>query len=116
MASSRCVPAAKSAGTMNSTLATPVASAVTGDRVIGSENRVRLTCSPGLNPEKMTLWVPPATIVGEAMFCGIAVPGGVLGGELDVTGAAKVTGTALSSVRIESSSLAVYSEHLLVTQ
>jgi hypothetical protein len=92
---------------MNSTRATPVASAVTGERVIGSENRVRLTCSPALNPEKITLCVPPATIVGEAMFCGMAVPGGVGGGELDDVGAANVTGTALSSVRIESSSLAV---------
>src|SRR6478672_6446152 len=107
MASSRCVPAAKSAGTMNSTLATPVPSAVTGDRVIGSENRVRLTCSPALKPEKSTLWVPPATIVGEPMFCTMAVLGTVGGAELEDAGGANVTGTALFSVLIESSSLVV---------
>ena len=55
IASSRWVPAGKSAGTMNSTLATPVWSAVTGDSVIGSENSVRLTCSPARNPEKQPL-------------------------------------------------------------
>src|SRR6478752_7590425 len=119
IASSRWVPAGKSAGTMNSALATPVWSAVTGDSVIGSENSVRLTCSPARNPEKTTSWVPPATTDGEPICCGMAVPGAVgdVGVDEDDGGAAsKVIATGLISTLSASLSLTANSEHLPVTQ
>src|ERR1700712_4374896 len=79
MASSRCAPASRSAGTTKSTCATPVPSAVTGDSTIGAENNVRLTCSLALKPEKMTFCVPPATMDGDEMLCTIAALGAVGG-------------------------------------
>ena len=65
------------------TVATPLSLALTGDSVTGAENKVRLTCSPARNPLKITSWVPPATIVGDAICSGTAVGGAVGGAELD---------------------------------
>jgi hypothetical protein len=116
IASSRWVPATVSAGTVNSAWATPAPLAVTGGSATSLENSVRLTCSPGLNPENTTIWFWPATTVGEAMSSGLAVVGAVgwvgsvgsVGAVLlELVGGAKVSGTVLSSDRTESPSLAV---------
>ena len=116
IASSRWVPATVSAGTVNSVWATPAGLAVTGGSAVSRENSVRLTCSPGLKPEKATIWFWPATTVGDPMTSGVAVVGAVarwarsaaVGGVLlELVGWVKVSGTVLSSDLTASSSLAV---------
>ena len=120
MASSRCVPASKSAGTTNSTWATPVPSAVTGDSTSGAENSVRLTCSLAWKPEKMTFWVPPATIDGDEMLCTTASLGGAGGVELDDDddddGGALNANASVSPEMGTPSGLLAKTAHLPVTQ